>query len=492
MFAPQLTRRLFWAAEILLLAGTLATCALIFRADEWSPPVLVALLLGLSFLGEWFTLEVNDGILSASLVAIVLAMGLLGPTPAAACGIIAALLTSAMRRLAPAQFLNNLSAFAVVPLAGGLMVRALAGDPRHALGHQFTDSVLFGLILFIVFSGALALNFVLIGLDTRIKEGRSLREQMREFAPLLPGELAAGALATILAVAYRSAGLPILLASIALLLIFRQLTAALVRSEQRAEQLLARSRQLVRLQLGVLTTLVRALGMRDKTTERHAAAVAAYATALAIELACSEEEQDVVRAAGLLHEIGKFTWPDRVLHAEVVSDEDLAIVARHPQEGAILVGALDGYGPVADAILYHHERVDGRGYPAGLIGSEIPLASRILGLCSTYDTITASDTYRSPMTPEEAMSELRNAARNGQLDAELVERFIVLLERDGSTFAQAADFETELELERRVKDMAEPQTAEAAPRALRARSRARRGARRAGGPSLRPRILSKT
>ena len=59
------------------------------------------------------------------------------------------------------------------------------------------------------------------------------------------------------------------------------------------------------------------------------------------------------------------------------------MIRRHPQDGATLVGALDGYGPVADAILYHHEHVDGSGYPAGLIGNEIPLASRIIAICST-------------------------------------------------------------------------------------------------------------
>ena len=197
-----------------------------------------------------------------------------------------------------------------------------------------------------------------------------------------------------------------------MLLIFRHLMVALLRSEDRAEQLEARSRQLVGLQLGVLRTLVRALGMRDKTTGRHAAAVARLRTRhLAIELGCDEDERDMIHAAGLLHEIGKFTWPDRVLHAEVIENEDLALVKNHPQEGAILVGALDGYGPVADAILYHRERVDGGGYPAGLIGKEIPLGSRILAICSTYDTITAPDGYRSPMTPEEAMDELRHGAR---------------------------------------------------------------------------------
>jgi putative nucleotidyltransferase with HDIG domain len=283
-----------------------------------------------------------------------------------------------------------------------------------------------------------------------------------------------------------------LFASIAVLLIFRHLMVALMRSEERAEQLLARSTQLVRLQLGVLTTLVRALGMRDKTIERHGAAVARYATALADELGCSEQERDVVRAAGLLHEIGKFTWPDRVLHAKVIEGDDLAIVKKHPHEGALLVGALDGYGAVADAILYQHERVDGRGYPAGLIGSEIPLASRILAICSTYDTMTVGRPHRPPMAPEEAIEELRNATRNGQLDPDIVESFILVLERDGSMFAEEADFETELEFERRVREMAEPNSPNTALRQRPpARSRANRRDWRTGISVIRQRALNK-
>ena len=86
---------------------------------------------------------------------------------------------------------------------------------------------------------------------------------------------------------------------------------------------------------------------------------------------------------------GKFALPDSILHAEILSDQDWAVIRRHPQDGATLVGRLDGYGPVADAILYHHEHVDGSGYPAGLIGNEIPLPSRIIAVCSPYDTLTA-------------------------------------------------------------------------------------------------------
>ena len=335
------------------------------------------------------------------------------------------------------------------------MILALAGNVHDPHNERLTHSVIFGLIILGVFIVTLGLNFVLVGLDVRLEEGRSLVRQMREFLPVLPGQLAAGALAAILAVAYTNLGLPVLFASIALLLIFQHLTVALLRSEDRADQLEARSIQLASLQFGVLSTLMDALALRDRTTARHAASVARYAKALAIEVGCSEEEQDVVHTAGLLHDIGKFTWSDRVLHPESLTDEDWTVIHRHPRDGAALVGKLDGYGPVADAILYHHERIDGGGYPAGLIGSEIPQASRIVAICSTYDRMTAHESYRSPMTPEDAIGELRKIAGR-QLDAELVESFIALLERDANTFAQEADFEAELAFEQRVRQIAQP------------------------------------
>jgi putative nucleotidyltransferase with HDIG domain len=457
MPAPKLTRRLFCGAEVLLLAGTVAAAALLSHPSEWHPLALVVLLLVIALGGEWFTVETSHGVLSASLGAMVLAMGLLGPGPAAACGIAAIGLHSAVRRRPLTIWLNNLVAFGVAAFAGGLVVRAVAGDVAGAHSQHLSQSMVFGLIVLGALMVLLGVNFILFALDLSIMKGRSLPRLLHElFLPLLPGELAVGVVATILVLAYRSAGLPILLAAIPVLLIFRHLTVALLRSEDRAEQLQARTIHLVSLQMGVLRTLVKALEMRDPTTSRHASAVARYCEALAKEVGCSEDAQEVLRTAGLLHDIGKFTWPDRVLHADVVRPEDQEIVRRHPQDGAELVGALDGYGSAADAILYHHERVDGGGYPAGLIGKEIPLESRILAICCIYHTMTARESYRSPMTAEEAMGELRHAATNGQLDSELVESFIALLERENLTVAGDADFETALEFDRRVRDMAEP------------------------------------
>lgn len=461
MPSPDLTRRvLWWAAELLLLGGTIFQSVQLAGEGhgEWHPFTLVALLLAMAFAGEWFSVETSHGMLSASLGAMVLAMGLLGPGPAAACGIVATIPHSALNRRPPGVWLNNFVALGVSAFVSGLMIRTAEGTVAGVHSQHLSQSIVFGLIVLGALVVLLVLNFILFALERRIRKERSLSALVRElFLPLLPGELAVGVVATILVLGCRQAGVPVLLAALPVLVIFRHLTVALIRSEQRAEQLHARTIHLVSLQAGVLRTLVRALEMREPTTSRHASAVARYSEALAKELGLPEQEQEVVRTAALLHDIGKFTWPDSVLHAEVVRPEDQEIVRRHPQDGAELVGALDGYGAAADAILYHHERVDGSGYPAGLIGKEIPLGSRILAICCVYHTMSARDSYRSAMGAEEAMAELRHAALNGQLDGEIVETFLGLLEHEDPLSGHDADFEKDLEFERRVREMAEPE-----------------------------------
>ena len=460
MDSSKLTIRTFCAIEALVLAGSVGTAAWLSTSQEWSPLPLVGLLCVLALVAERLEFEVRGQHLSASLVVLVLTMSLLGPAPAVAFGILVTIPNSVGRRIPPSGWLNNLFTFATFPLIGGLIVRGLVGDIHDPSTQQLVESVTFALVVFGVFMITNALDFLMIALDSRIiGRGPSLIRQVRElFLPMQPGQLALGALTGVLAIAFTNLGLPTLFGLILVLALFQYLIAALLRSEDRADQLEARSMHLASLQLGVLTTLVETLALRDRVTARHAAATARYARALAQEVGCSEEDQDLAHTAGLLHDIGKFALPDRILKAEVLSDEDWAVIRRHPQDGATLVGRLDGYGPVADAILYHHEHVDGSGYPAGLIGHEIPLPSRIIAVCSTYDTLTARETYRSPMTPKDAMAELRRVAGR-QLDGELVESFIVMLEREGPvTFAHGddADFEAELAFERRARKIAQP------------------------------------
>jgi putative nucleotidyltransferase with HDIG domain len=459
MSYSDVTTRFWWLAKALLFAGAVVVAAQLSRAPQWHPLALVGLLLALALIGDRVSTPLGSGVLTTAHTAMVLAICLLGPGPAVFFAVAAAVVTSAVRRLSFSDWLANLATFTLYALAGSLLVEAVIGNVHDPANAHLVRSVSFALLVFAVSLLTISINFGLVALDSRIDAGHSVRGQFREaFLPLMPGHLAAAALAAILAVGYTNLGLPVLVCAIIVLGIFHYLTTALLRSEERADQLEARSIHLANMQLGVLSMLMEALALRDRTSSLHATTVARYAKALAIEVGCEEAEQETIHTAALLHDIGKFAWSDRVLHPTDLTDADWAVIRRHPQDGAALVGKLDGYGPVAEAILYHHERVDGGGYPAGLIGPEIPLASRIIAVCSTYDTMTTRSTYGPPMTSPEALAELGKIA-GGQLEGELVEKFAAMVERDGPIVVDGeanAAYEAEMDFEQRVRRMALP------------------------------------
>jgi putative nucleotidyltransferase with HDIG domain len=455
-----LIRRVWFGAEGAILLGSVSLAALVSSTDEWRPLILVALLAVIYLGGDRLASAVGDGVFTPSHSAMVLTMCLLGPAPAVLFGLLAATVNSALRRLPRSQWLANLSSLAAHTVVGGLIVRLVIGDVHSPANHGTLQGAGFGLLVFGISIVTILVNFVMIAIDIDVEEGRSLKRQFRDaFTPLIPGHLTAAVLAALLAVAYTNLGILVLFCAVLVLGVFNYLIGALLRSEDRADKLEARTIHLANMQLGVLSMLMDALALRDAETSRHAAAAARYARALAVEIGVDEEEREVIQTAALLHDIGKFTWSDRILHPEQLTDADWEVIRRHPQDGATLVGKLDGYGPVADAILYHHERVDGGGYPAGLIAGEIPLASRIIAICSTFDTMLSSSSQGSRMSLEDALAELRRNA-GGQLDGELVEHFVAMIERDGGELLEdAADgHQTELDLATRVHRMASPRS----------------------------------
>src|SRR5207237_3981920 len=146
--------------------------------------------------------------------------------------------------------------------------------------------------------------------------------------------------------------------------------------------------------------MVRTLSLRDEFTARHSAAVARYAHAIAQAAGCNEDELRTVHTAALLHDIGKFAFPDRILFAEGgLDDDDYAIIREHPAHGAELVRRVEGLEEIADIILAHHERLDGAGYPHGLHGDQIPELAKMISVGDVYDVMTARDTYRTPVSP---------------------------------------------------------------------------------------------
>jgi HD-GYP domain-containing protein (c-di-GMP phosphodiesterase class II) len=156
----------------------------------------------------------------------------------------------------------------------------------------------------------------------------------------------------------------------------------------------------------------------------------------------------------MLHDIGKFAFPDSILFADQrLTDEQWEIVERHPADGARVVRRVDGYGPVADIVLGHHERWDGSGYPNGLAGEAIPLAARLIAAADAYDVLTARDSYRQPIPSDDAIAELQRSAGT-QFDPQVVEALVTVLASADVSFGHGddADFEAELAFEQRVRD----------------------------------------
>lgn len=179
--------------------------------------------------------------------------------------------------------------------------------------------------------------------------------------------------------------------------------------------------------LDVVTALTKALDEKDYYTCYHAEEASYFAMALVSALDLPPRDVDAVRLGAILHDIGKIKIPGEILtKPAALTPEEYALIKQHPTMGAEMLELFDSLKPVALIIRHHHERWDGKGYPDGLRGTEIPLGSRIVTLIDTYHAIVSNRPYRKALSREEAIRRLR-AASGEQFDPSLVETFVDLL-----------------------------------------------------------------
>ncbi|HJQ74996.1 MAG TPA: HD-GYP domain-containing protein, partial [Gaiellaceae bacterium] len=177
---------------------------------------------------------------------------------------------------------------------------------------------------------------------------------------------------------------------------------------QQNESLEEAHHQVIERSTAALEALSATVDARDTYTAGHSRRVAASSRIIAQELGLAGEELDYVGQAALLHDIGKIAVPDAVLLKEgPLSAAEWTVMRSHPEEGARIIERLGYLDDVVPGIRYHHERPDGRGYPDGLLGDEIPLAARIIHVADALDAMTTSRVYRAAMTLEAATSEIR-------------------------------------------------------------------------------------
>jgi putative nucleotidyltransferase with HDIG domain len=445
--------RLVHAFALALFAVQLAGFVAFADEGRWDLPVLVIVLVLIAG-SNLLEIDYRGMSLSGEGLALVLAMALLGPAQAALVGLVAGVIWLVLGHRD--MRLLGVSMVGAMALAGALVIRAV-GD---GLGVG-PDDVGFAAAILAGFAVFVAVNVVIQLGANRLVHGEPFWASVRAvMVPLVPSHLAMVLLASIIVYAETQLGPTALAMMVALFFLYLYLLRELVVSQERAEELGHRSEQLASLQVGVLTAMLRTLSMRDQMTARHSAAVARYTREIARAAGLSEQEQDLAHTAGLLHDIGKFILRDHILLANTkLDEEDWQTIRMHPYQGARVVREVEGYGPVADIIWCHHERIDGRGYPRGIAGEDIPVISRMISIADTYDVMTARDSYRDPVSSSAAIQELRRVS-GSQLDGELVEVFIKVLESKGVAFRHAddADFEAELAFDRRVRDYAAPRS----------------------------------
>jgi putative nucleotidyltransferase with HDIG domain len=455
------TRRqgLILVAQTAVLVTSVVIAALTSQSQDWQPVELVLLLLVLSLGSEAITLEVRGVRMSGSFLAIVLAMALLGPGPAVAIALASVIVDALIDWRGWLPVGVNLGTYSLFALVGSSLMSVVAAEPAAAKD----DPLAFGAAVLMVFMIANTLNFLSIAVCARVDRGTPIIDNVRSiYLKMLPTEFASAFLTAGVAFSYGQIGVGAVGLLAVVLFIFQYLIRTIVDAHERGEELGKRTRELAALQVGLLNTVMQTLSMRDAMTARHSAAVARYAREVAQMLGVDERGQDLIHTAALLHDIGKFIFPDSILFADrKLTDEEWTTVKMHPEQGAKLVRRIDGYGPVADIIYCHHERYDGNGYYSVPL-EHIPLGSRIIAAADTYDVMTSRDSYRRPVSSEAALTELRRVA-GSQLDPMVVEAFVEMIVQRRVTFQHAdhADFELELNFERRVADYASPRTAAA-------------------------------
>ncbi|KNB72091.1 hypothetical protein ADS79_22295 [Brevibacillus reuszeri] len=184
--------------------------------------------------------------------------------------------------------------------------------------------------------------------------------------------------------------------------------------------------------LNLTLTLAKSLDARDKYTALHSENVARYAQHIAIQMGLPTRICGQIHLGGLLHDIGKIGIPESVLMKPTrLTEEEYDLIKQHPVIGYEMVKHITFFkkNGVLDAILFHHERFDGKGYPHGLRGKEIPLIARILAIADSFDAMTSNRVYRDKSNLTHAINQIRKN-KGTQFDPEIVDIFLKSIEEE--------------------------------------------------------------
>ena len=226
-----------------------------------------------------------------------------------------------------------------------------------------------------------------------------------------------------------------------------------------SDELLVKNEQMRQMTMQTIMTIANTIDAKDEYTRGHSRRVAEYSVAIAREMGLSEEQVADIRFIGLLHDIGKIGVPDSVLNKPgKLSNEEYQLMKDHTVIGGEILKDITMIPDLDVGAKYHHERYDGKGYPEGLKGEEIPLIARIIGVADAYDAMTSNRIYRRHLAADKVLNELKKG--NGtQFDPNACDAMIKLVEEDRlpnfSLENESAEIKQTTQILTRVIDKAE-------------------------------------
>ncbi|MFE3455114.1 HD-GYP domain-containing protein [Nonomuraea sp. NPDC059194] len=376
--------------------GTLLVLALLFLVCESMPTLLNV---------EQFAVSVS---FSAALAAVVL----VGPEGAALVGLTAVL--SVRPGLPLVKRLFNGAQFAICGYVSGqayLFFGGVAKVPTVNAFEALIGPYAVAAALFVPLNIVLTLTMVWLATQVRAEElpvSGMTQFLLSYFGYATFGLLVAGLWATVASISAVLVLLPLFVARWA----FGQYHA-----QQRSYD-------------ATIAALCQAVETKDYYTRGHCTRVSLASTMIAQEIGMGVERLRAIRYAGMLHDVGKLGVPTKVLQKDgPLTEEEFAAIQLHPMRGLEIVRGIDFLDEAFAGIMHHHERHDGRGYPMGLAGAEIPEFARIIAVADAFDSMTSDRSYRGARPVEVAVAELRKGAGT-QFDPEMVAAFVRALERE--------------------------------------------------------------